>query len=266
MAVVVVARELLVTALRSIVEEQGSDFSAKWAGKWKMVFQCLAAAVSLWRLWYYDYNRPYLGDRAARLDHVVTATVGVDRDPTDDLFCMGLRSVGDALAQKIGLRPASARARPPCKIRRAIRCKSPPCSHCLWPACHMVVSVLPVAANWLHTCPTSRVGPVPWGWPAASVAFIIVVLMLPTAHRNRLGGTEAPVDIDASKATDEYSGIHVVPDCRRGGCSGDCVRHLASRPARSWLAGKLQAAAPRRWQSGQSPAWRRSRRCSACWC
>jgi CDP-diacylglycerol--glycerol-3-phosphate 3-phosphatidyltransferase len=56
MAVIVVGRELLVTALRSMAEGQGTDFSAKWAGKWKMVFQCLAAAVSLWRLWYYNYQ------------------------------------------------------------------------------------------------------------------------------------------------------------------------------------------------------------------
>jgi len=56
MAVVVVARELLVTALRSFFEEQGVDFSAQWAGKWKMVFQCLAVGVSLWRLWYYQYD------------------------------------------------------------------------------------------------------------------------------------------------------------------------------------------------------------------
>lgn len=56
MAVIVVGRELLVTALRSMAEGQGTDFSAKWAGKWKMVFQCLAAAASLWRLWYYDYD------------------------------------------------------------------------------------------------------------------------------------------------------------------------------------------------------------------
>jgi CDP-diacylglycerol--glycerol-3-phosphate 3-phosphatidyltransferase len=55
MAVVVVARELLVTALRSMAEGQGSDFSAQWAGKWKMVFQCAAAAMSLWRLWAYGY-------------------------------------------------------------------------------------------------------------------------------------------------------------------------------------------------------------------
>lgn len=56
MAVVVVARELLVTALRSFFEEHGTDFSAKWSGKWKMVFQCAAAAMSLWRLWYYEFD------------------------------------------------------------------------------------------------------------------------------------------------------------------------------------------------------------------
>jgi CDP-diacylglycerol--glycerol-3-phosphate 3-phosphatidyltransferase len=56
MAVVVIARELLVTALRSFFEEHGTDFSAQWAGKWKMVLQCAAAAVSLWRLWYYQFD------------------------------------------------------------------------------------------------------------------------------------------------------------------------------------------------------------------
>ena len=50
MAVVVVGRELLVTALRSFVEKAGGDFSAKWAGKWKMLFQCLAASFSMVRL------------------------------------------------------------------------------------------------------------------------------------------------------------------------------------------------------------------------
>jgi CDP-diacylglycerol--glycerol-3-phosphate 3-phosphatidyltransferase len=56
MAVVVVARELLVTALRSFFEEHGTDFSAKWSGKWKMVLQCAAVAGSLARLWYYEYD------------------------------------------------------------------------------------------------------------------------------------------------------------------------------------------------------------------
>jgi CDP-diacylglycerol--glycerol-3-phosphate 3-phosphatidyltransferase len=50
MAVIVVARELLVTALRSFMEQQGADFSAEMAGKLKMVFQCAAAALSLYVL------------------------------------------------------------------------------------------------------------------------------------------------------------------------------------------------------------------------
>lgn len=50
MAVVVVGRELLVTALRSFLEQQGADFSAKMAGKLKMVFQCAAVALSLYVL------------------------------------------------------------------------------------------------------------------------------------------------------------------------------------------------------------------------
>lgn len=45
--VVVVGRELLVTALRGLVEQSGGDFSANWPAKWKMVFQCIAAALSL---------------------------------------------------------------------------------------------------------------------------------------------------------------------------------------------------------------------------
>jgi len=51
MAVVVVGRELLVTALRSFIEQSGGDFSANMAGKLKMVFQCAAVVASLWVLW-----------------------------------------------------------------------------------------------------------------------------------------------------------------------------------------------------------------------
>jgi CDP-diacylglycerol--glycerol-3-phosphate 3-phosphatidyltransferase len=47
MAVVVVAREMLVTALRSAIEQGGGDFSAKWSGKWKMVFQCVAVGAAM---------------------------------------------------------------------------------------------------------------------------------------------------------------------------------------------------------------------------
>lgn len=47
MAVVVVGREMLVTALRGFIEQSGGDFSANSAGKLKMVFQCLAVGASL---------------------------------------------------------------------------------------------------------------------------------------------------------------------------------------------------------------------------
>ena len=52
MAVVIMGRELLVTALRSFPEERGSDFSASMAGKWKMVVQCIAVGFSLFCLSY----------------------------------------------------------------------------------------------------------------------------------------------------------------------------------------------------------------------
>jgi CDP-diacylglycerol---glycerol-3-phosphate 3-phosphatidyltransferase len=53
MAVVVVGRELLVTALRGFIEQSGGDFSANFAGKLKMVFQCVAAGASLVALMYF---------------------------------------------------------------------------------------------------------------------------------------------------------------------------------------------------------------------
>ena len=54
MAVVIVGRELLVTALRTFVEQEGGDFSAKSAGKWKMLLQCVAAGWSIVHLTYVD--------------------------------------------------------------------------------------------------------------------------------------------------------------------------------------------------------------------
>lgn len=47
MAVVVMGREMLVTAIRGFIEQQGGDFSAKLMGKLKMVFQCVAVVASL---------------------------------------------------------------------------------------------------------------------------------------------------------------------------------------------------------------------------
>lgn len=47
MTVVVICRELVVTVLRSFLEQHGKDFSAKMPGKLKMVFQCALAVASL---------------------------------------------------------------------------------------------------------------------------------------------------------------------------------------------------------------------------
>jgi CDP-diacylglycerol---glycerol-3-phosphate 3-phosphatidyltransferase len=46
-ATLVVAREMLVTSLRGLIEGQGGDFSAKQLGKWKMVAQCAAVVAVL---------------------------------------------------------------------------------------------------------------------------------------------------------------------------------------------------------------------------
>ena len=58
MVVVIVGRELLVTVLRSFIEDRGSDFSAKLSGKLKMVFQCVAAATCLFYLYWYERKTP----------------------------------------------------------------------------------------------------------------------------------------------------------------------------------------------------------------
>ena len=47
MVTVIVGRELLVTSLRGMIEGSGGDFSARWMGKWKMLFQCVAVVACL---------------------------------------------------------------------------------------------------------------------------------------------------------------------------------------------------------------------------
>ncbi|GIW88875.1 MAG: hypothetical protein KatS3mg108_3199 [Isosphaeraceae bacterium] len=47
MVAAVVARELVVQAVRSLVEGQGQAFSARWAGKAKTLVQCLAIVAVL---------------------------------------------------------------------------------------------------------------------------------------------------------------------------------------------------------------------------
>ncbi len=44
--VVILARELLITGLRSFLEERQIDFSARWSGKVKMALQCLLAVIA----------------------------------------------------------------------------------------------------------------------------------------------------------------------------------------------------------------------------
>ena len=58
MAVVVTGREMLVTVIRSFFEQQGTDFSAKMAGKLKMVLQCVAVVASLYLLSHTDRSAP----------------------------------------------------------------------------------------------------------------------------------------------------------------------------------------------------------------
>lgn len=47
MAVLIVVRELVVTAIRAEMEAAGADFSAGWSGKVKMVLQCAAVTLVL---------------------------------------------------------------------------------------------------------------------------------------------------------------------------------------------------------------------------
>lgn len=47
MVTIIIGREFLVTSIRAMVEGSGGDFSARWLGKWKMVFQCAAVVSSL---------------------------------------------------------------------------------------------------------------------------------------------------------------------------------------------------------------------------
>ncbi|HSG71837.1 MAG TPA: CDP-diacylglycerol--glycerol-3-phosphate 3-phosphatidyltransferase [Planctomycetaceae bacterium] len=47
MAIIVVGREMFVSTLRGLLEQQGLDFSANWIGKIKMAAQCAAVTGSL---------------------------------------------------------------------------------------------------------------------------------------------------------------------------------------------------------------------------
>ena len=80
MAVLVVAREMLVTTIRSMMEQQGIDFSAVFAGKLKMVLQCVAVVLSLLGLEYLENGEPswlgWSGDVSVGLAIVATIYSG----------------------------------------------------------------------------------------------------------------------------------------------------------------------------------------------
>jgi CDP-diacylglycerol--glycerol-3-phosphate 3-phosphatidyltransferase len=65
MAVLVLGRELLVTALRSFLEQQGADFSASISGKLKFILQCAAVGASLFWLSYNPSHAPLTNTDAA---------------------------------------------------------------------------------------------------------------------------------------------------------------------------------------------------------
>ncbi len=91
MVVVIVGRELLVTALRSFLEERGSDFSANLSGKLKMVLQCVAAGSALVYLHCTQTDSTSVRLRRARLDLLVYGRVDLAGDDIDSLFRCGLR-------------------------------------------------------------------------------------------------------------------------------------------------------------------------------
>jgi len=75
MTTLVVARELLVTSLRGMVEGKGGDFSAKQLGKWKMVFQCAAIVSALLQLGVADPSRILIWTTAVLLVIAILLTV-----------------------------------------------------------------------------------------------------------------------------------------------------------------------------------------------
>lgn len=54
MVVVVLARELLVTSIRGVVESMGVSFASTWSGKWKMILQSIAIPIVLFLTVHFD--------------------------------------------------------------------------------------------------------------------------------------------------------------------------------------------------------------------
>jgi len=54
MVVIILAREIVVTGIRSYMESRGIEFGAVWAGKWKMTFQSVAIPVIITLVAHFD--------------------------------------------------------------------------------------------------------------------------------------------------------------------------------------------------------------------
>lgn len=80
MVTLIISREFLVTSIRAIVEGSGGDFSARWLGKWKMVFQCAAVVSSLLLLGGFSEKQwlPYTTSVLAWLAVIMTVASGGD--------------------------------------------------------------------------------------------------------------------------------------------------------------------------------------------
>ncbi|TWT46297.1 CDP-diacylglycerol--glycerol-3-phosphate 3-phosphatidyltransferase [Phycisphaerae bacterium RAS1] len=73
MVLVILLRELLVSALRAHSESEGRDFGANWAGKLKMLVQSATVCVILGQLAWYEPNLSWLRTGCVWLTVVVTA-------------------------------------------------------------------------------------------------------------------------------------------------------------------------------------------------
>ena len=73
MVVVILARELLVTSIRGVIEGMGIAFGAEQIGKWKMALQCVAIPVAI----AVAVNERLLAEPSVRLgrDVIVWATI-----------------------------------------------------------------------------------------------------------------------------------------------------------------------------------------------
>lgn len=75
MVVLILARELLVTGIRGVVESTGVSFASSWSGKWKMILQSICIPIVLAILVWFDPGKPENTWAAWVRDIVVYATV-----------------------------------------------------------------------------------------------------------------------------------------------------------------------------------------------